>query len=244
MSDTPGEYEDDKLKELLKSYFGQNLYSAKRIKSVLIPALSGIIVFSILYTLPKSRVGAKKKVIDQNIPFASSYLSVASCGNMPPEDICRSLINRKEKILLSVEFTNIIEKIDLLGLDLLTALDNVVKDSPSSSFQNLLRGFATTIRKGGDLKKFFLTMTTLFTEKRRIRIQTFLNTIGLMAEMYVIMFTVFPLLLMILLAMMSWVGGTMGGFNIIQLMYMITFIFIPMLAFMYLLMLESMQPKD
>ncbi len=38
-SDTAGEYESEKLKELLKKYFSGNLHSAKRIKDVIIPAL-------------------------------------------------------------------------------------------------------------------------------------------------------------------------------------------------------------
>jgi len=39
MSDEPGEYELDKLKELLKNYFRQSSYSSNRIKNVLLPAL-------------------------------------------------------------------------------------------------------------------------------------------------------------------------------------------------------------
>ena len=39
MSDEPGTYENDKLKELLKSYFRKANYSSNRIKNVLLPAL-------------------------------------------------------------------------------------------------------------------------------------------------------------------------------------------------------------
>jgi hypothetical protein len=39
MSDEPGEYEDDKLKDLLKNYFKKSNYSSNRIKNVLLPAL-------------------------------------------------------------------------------------------------------------------------------------------------------------------------------------------------------------
>lgn len=38
-SDKPGEYEKDKLKELLKKYLTKNLHSARRIKDVMLPAL-------------------------------------------------------------------------------------------------------------------------------------------------------------------------------------------------------------
>ncbi len=39
MSDAPGEYDEDKLKELLKKYLSQDLYSAKRLRNVVLPAL-------------------------------------------------------------------------------------------------------------------------------------------------------------------------------------------------------------
>jgi hypothetical protein len=39
MSNEPGDYEDEKLKELLKSYFKRANYSSNRIKNVLLPAL-------------------------------------------------------------------------------------------------------------------------------------------------------------------------------------------------------------
>ena len=39
MSDEPGNYEDDKLKELIRSYLNLNQYSAKRIKNIMLPAL-------------------------------------------------------------------------------------------------------------------------------------------------------------------------------------------------------------
>ena len=37
MSDEPGDYDDEKLRKLLKKYLSQNLYSAKRIRDVLLP---------------------------------------------------------------------------------------------------------------------------------------------------------------------------------------------------------------
>lgn len=39
MSDEPGEYEPDKLRELLTKYLNQNLHSARRLRDVILPAL-------------------------------------------------------------------------------------------------------------------------------------------------------------------------------------------------------------
>ena len=45
-SDKPGEYEDDKLRELLKKYLGNNLHSARRLRDIMIPALLSGKVFT------------------------------------------------------------------------------------------------------------------------------------------------------------------------------------------------------
>ena len=37
MSDEPGNYDEDTLKQKLKNYLTQNLYSARRIRDVLLP---------------------------------------------------------------------------------------------------------------------------------------------------------------------------------------------------------------
>ena len=74
-------------------------------------------------------------------------------------------------------------------------------------------------------------------------IQQFLSTLGVLAETYVVMFAVFPLLLIIMLSVMASVGGTLGGIDIMQLMYMLTFIILPVMASLYIFIIDLLQPK-
>jgi len=65
----------------------------------------------------------------------------------------------------------------------------------------------------------------------------------MLAETYVLMFAAFPLLLIIMLSVMSSVGGTLGGLDLIELMYMFTFIALPVMATIYIIIIDLIQPK-
>jgi len=56
-------------------------------------------------------------------------------------------------------------------------------------------------------------------------------------------YATFPLLLIIMLSVMSSVGGTLGGLDLIELMYMFTFIALPVMATIYIIIIDLIQPK-
>lgn len=170
-------------------------------------------------------------------------MTVLACAGVDPEKIIRSVATADPKMILSKEVGSIVVKMDLLGYNILTALEKEVKKSPSVLYSNLLKGFAYTIRTGGNLKKFFLQSTTQFLNVRNQMIQQFLSTLGMLAETYVLMFAVFPLLLIIMLSVMASVGGTLGGIDLMQLMYMLTFIILPVMASLYIFIIDLLQPK-
>jgi len=42
---------------------------------------------------------------------------------------------------------------------------------------------------------------------------------------------------------MASVGGTLGGIDIMQLMYMLTFVILPVMASLYIFIIDLLQPK-
>jgi len=207
------------------------------------PLAVGAGAFLTQYRLPNIRAGARRGQIESSLPITSSYMTVLACAGVDPEKIIRSVATADPKMILSKEVGSIVVKMDLLGYNILTALEKEVKKSPSVLYSNLLKGFAYTIRTGGNLKKFFLQSTTQFLNVRNQMIQQFLSTLGMLAETYVLMFAVFPLLLIIMLSVMASVGGTLGGIDLMQLMYMLTFIILPVMASLYIFIIDLLQPK-
>jgi flagellar protein FlaJ len=207
------------------------------------PVVVGVSTFLIQYSLPGNKARARRTRIEDFLHITSSYMAVLACAGMGPEKIIRSVAAEESRMPLCKEVEFVVTKMDLLGCNILTALDEEVRRSPSVLYANMLRGFAYTVRTGGNLRKFFLKMTSQLLNKRYTRIQQFLHSLDMLAETYVIMFAVFPLLLIIMFSLMSSVGGSLGGFDLVFLMYLLTFFILPIMASFYILLIDLLQPK-
>src|SRR5436309_273031 len=195
------------------------------------------------YILPSMKVGSRRQRLDNFLPFTASYMTVLASAGVTPERILRSTAEKDPKFMLSDEIANVIGRIDLLGYDVINAMNAEVERSPSANYQDLLRGFAGVIRTGGDMKKFFQGITDHLFQKRALSVQGFLDTLGIIAETYVLMLIAFPLMLVVMLSIMASIGGNLGGIDVFSFMYLLAFILIPICGVMFLFILDTMQPK-
>src|SRR5947199_315349 len=195
--------------------------------SVLMAVLTGLVIFGVGYMLPFMKVGSRRQHLDTFLAFTSSYMTVLASAGVTPERILRSTAEKDPKFMLSDEIANVVGRIDLLGYDVLNALNAEVDRSPSTNYQDLLRGFAGVIRTGGDMKKFFQGITDHLFQKRALQVQSFLDSLGIIAETYVLMLIAFPLMLIVMLSIMASIGGSLGGVDVFSFMYLMAFILIP-----------------
>ncbi len=203
-----------------------------------------VLAFVITYAYPYTKRSGRKTRLDEMLPFTSSYMTVLAAAGLSPVRILRGGMDHDPKLILSDEMRSVISKIDLLGYDTLTALEMETKRSPSLTYANMLRGFSATIRTGGDLKKYFLNTTRHLLESRKLRLQQFLDTLVMLADVFVIMLVAFPLMVIIMFSVMAAVGGNVGGFGVFSVMYLLTFVLIPIFATMFLVFIDMIQPKS
>jgi flagellar protein FlaJ len=211
--------------------------------SIGLAVLTGAAILGFFYMLPFMKVGSRRQRLDNFLPFTASYMTVLASAGVTPERILRSTSEKDPKFMLSDEVANVIGRIDLLGYDVISAMNAEVERSPSSNYQDLLRGFAGVIRTGGDMKKFFQGITDHLFQKRALSVQSFLDTLGIIAETYVLMLIAFPLMLVVMLSIMASIGGNLGGIDVFSFMYLLAFILIPICGVMFLFILDTMQPK-
>jgi flagellar protein FlaJ len=211
--------------------------------SIVFSFITGAAILGFFYILPSMRVGSRRQRLDTYLPFTSSYMTVLASAGVTPERMLRSTAEKDPKFMLSDEIANVVGRIDLLGYDVLNALNAEVDRSPSTNYQDLLRGFGGVIRTGGDMKKFFQGITDHLFQKRSLQVQAFLDSLGIIAETYVLMLIAFPLMLVVMLSIMASIGGSLGGIDVFSFMYLMAFILIPICGVMFLFILDTMQPK-
>lgn len=202
----------------------------------------GLLTFGILCLYPRYVAGSLKRRLEANLPFAASYMAVLASAGVPPAKMFRSMAAADGMEGVSDEAQTVVRNIEILGQDTLTGIEKVSGETVSKPFSYLLDGFITTVRAGGNLPDYLTVQARQSIEDKRLSIRRFLDTLTILSEMYVTAVIVAPIVSAIILSMMAVLGG--GLFiDPITLIYIITFIFIPLINIVFILLIESLSPK-
>jgi flagellar protein FlaJ len=202
----------------------------------IIPAILPIAAYGLTITSPSSRLKARAKDIDKNLPYAVNYMAAMSSANVSPTVIFRGLSRQEIYGEVRNEAALIARDIDMFGRDLLKALHRAMVRCPSRKFQEFLQGIITTSTSGGSLKVFFMTKGDQFMKENRVEQMSTMETLGVMAESFVTVVVAMPLFLLIMMAVMAMMGG-LGGTTFL---YVIVFVMIPICQFMFIVLLYGM----
>jgi flagellar protein FlaJ len=203
-------------------------------------------IFAFLYFYPSNEAGSRRRNLEDELPYLASHMAVLSQGGLTPERIFTSLSMLDTKRVRSVagqESKNILRDISLLGLDVVTAMEKSTKRSPSRRFADLLNGFIAVTLSGGDMTKYFLSSAKGLMDSARISARQLVETLATVAELYVAIMVAFPLLVVIMLSVMGMIGGGIGGYSVMSLMYLASYIAVPISALLMLVILDSVLPS-
>jgi len=212
--------------------------------SVLAGFLSLLMSAGTCYIYPAFIASSKARKIDANLPLIANFMSVLASAGMPPERIVRSLANVGDEFSIGQEARRIIADIELMGYDLKEALKNASLRSPSKRFASLLDGLVTTTHMGGDLGSYLRNEADKFKKARLQSMRGFLGNLATLAEAYISFMIALPLALIVMLSVMSFIGGgaMMGGLDPATLLSLVTFVITPAGVGILLLMVDSVTP--
>ena len=139
---------------------------------------------------------------------------------------------------------DIVRDISLRGKDLNSALKGASMRSPSRRFAALIDGFVTTSTMGGDLAAYLRLESDKFKRDRMLRMKRFLDSLGVIAEAYIAFMVAAPLMLIVMLSVMSFIGGDIGIGNLdpAVLLNILTFVFMPGGVAIMLFLVDAITP--
>jgi flagellar protein FlaJ len=213
--------------------------------SLIAAMLAGIAVFGFCYVYPVLTISSKVRKIDSNLPLTANFMAVLASSGMPPERIFRSLANVGDEFGVGEEMRRAIADTELMGLDLNDALRRASLRSASRKFGSMLDGIVTTSHMGGDLSSFLRDESEKAKKLRVTSMKSFLDSLAGMAEVYVSFMIALPLVLVVMLSVMSFLGGAasmFGGLDPQAVLMLMTFIVTPAGVGIMLLMVDSMTP--
>jgi archaeal flagellar protein FlaJ len=207
--------------------------------------IAGITAFGVSYLYPSLAISSKIRKIEANLPLTANFLSVLASSGMPPERIFRSLANVGDEFGVGDEMRRTIADIEIMGLDLNDALKKASLRSASRRFGAMLDGIVATSHMGGDLSSFLRDEADKFKKARVTSMKSFLDSLAGMAEMYVSFMIALPLVLVVMLSVMSFLGGSLsvfGGLDPGTIMLLMTFVVTPAGVMIMILLVDSLTP--
>jgi flagellar protein FlaJ len=196
------------------------------------------------YMYPVYRADKHKRELDDELPFTTGYMAILASAGVSPEKIFYSISTLNVPLAASNEARDIIKNINLFGLDIISALEKTSSRTPSEKLQEMIEGVISTIHTGGNLGAFLRERFKTAMKLRRLSLKKYSDSLAVLSEVYVALLLTGPLLLVIMLSVMSVLGG--GGLGILSsdlLLSLLTYIGIPVCAVIFLLILDSTSPK-
>jgi flagellar protein FlaJ len=197
----------------------------------------GVYLFQIYYPVILAR--GRKSKIDLDLPYAVSYMQALSTTMTPFEVIKRIYEEKSMFNEVSVEFGQVVRDVELFGDDLITALRNLQKTTPSPFFRNFINDLGVVYESGGDVTAYFSAKTTFFHEQARREMELLLQTIEIMAEVYVSAFVAGPIAFIIMI-----VAQGMTNSSGMSWMLPLMFLIIPTGAILMIWILSILLPPE
>ena len=108
---------------------------------------------------------------------------------------------------VSMEMKQIVRDVELLGFDFITALRNLATITASPQMRSFMQGAVTTTLSGGEMGAYFISAAKMYMEERRRKYGDFITMLGLFAEFYVVGLVAGPLLIVVVMAIMCFLGS-------------------------------------
>ncbi len=224
--------------DIFKGFHEYRNLTLKIISVVVIMGIFGVGTFITFLNYPKLINSNRKRSIDTMLPYAVHYMSAMSGAGVIPVGIFSSLAKNKIYGEAAVEASYVVRDIKVLGNDLVQAMKNVASTTPSYRMQEFLQGAITIVSSGGDLESFLKLKAEQFVIESKREQKEFLDTLGLIAETYVTAFVAGPLFLIVMMSVMT----IMGGMNL-MLMYLLIYLVIPVGSLLFVILVNSMTPE-
>ena len=199
--------------------------------------------FLVLIKYPNINAGTRAGKIEAELPFFTSYMSSLATSNLTLEEIFKRLAADDIKYEIVKDAHHLLRNIDLLGVDILSALGDLRNRSTCDAYSELLDGLVSTIHSGGSMKSFFISAAIVQMDEKKIKLRKKIASLGVITELYTSLLIVAPLMGIIMLSIMAIMSTSFAGMDITMLVALLTYLLVPMFGFMLLLMIDGMVPK-
>jgi len=199
--------------------------------------IPGIYLFQIYY--PAIIAQGRKSRIELDLPYAISYMEALSTA-MPPYEMIKKIYEEQDMFgEISQEFGVIVRNVEVFGDDMITAMKELQRMTPSPNLRDFLNDLGIVFDSGGEISSYLAAKTQYFRDQAQQELELVLKTIEIMAEVYVSAFVAGPIALIIMI-----VAQGMTSNNQMDWLLSLMYLAIPAGAIIMIWLLSVMLPPE
>lgn len=204
------------------------------------PGLFAAITYSYAMLRPDLDIRRRGRDLEENLPYALNFMAALAGAGVVTIEVWAALGAQPVYGEVAVESRAIYRDARILGKDLVTAMKDAAKRSPSQQFEEFLNGSVNTITSGGDLRSYLLSKSEHYTQENRRKQRSFLESLGVMAESYVVVGAAAPLFMIVVISIMALTSS--GGPDPISLLNLLILLGMPVIHGTFSYVIGSMRP--
>ena len=184
-----------------------------------------------------NRISAKKMSIEQELPYVLGYMSVLASAGTSPIDVVRR-ISIENYGHVSTEFGKVIYRVDLLGEDAVTAMNDLIHNTPSEMFRVLCIDLANIIHSGSGFRDYLEIKSRDLMTMRRLVQKEFVDSLSVYGEGYLGGVVMCVVLAVLGIVVCGALGIDMGIFEPRDLFNVFVYFVLPFVNILFLAMLS------
>lgn len=182
--------------------------------------------------------------IESGLVYTLSYMTILSTGGISIEHIMERISEVEENSHIKKLIDKFLLNVKIFGLEVSTSLKDISVRSPSDLFRKLLNSIENTARTSGDLNNLLSYEVEGLIQMKRENLTRRLGTLTYLGELYVMLIVVGPILFIVMITILSLLGGGSVSNSALTQLNLIVFIGIPVLATGFILILDVIMGED
>jgi flagellar protein FlaJ len=137
------------------------------------------------YVIPKIAAHDRASKLDLEVPFAGTYITVMATGGLSPYASLRRLKDCTLLPNISKSVKGIEVDVQVRGIDPVTAMEKSAEHLPSRDYKDLMLGYASTLKTGGDVIHYLMIRTETMFRDLATKVKAFGERAATLMESYI-----------------------------------------------------------
>lgn len=212
------------------------LFALLLFSSATVGVAAGALTYWIRWENLSYRADTRKRQIDESLARTVAFVYALSRSGMAFPEIMRTLARNQDVYgEAAAEVAVAVKSMDIAGLDMLSAIERLAEQTPSEKFEEFGDNLASVLRSGQSVPNYLADQYDRFQQEAEDQQESFLELLATLAEAYVSVFVVAPLLFITILVIM----GLMGLGDTLSLLQVIAYFAIPLANVGFVIYLDS-----